>query len=241
MNAASDRAIVFRGGLSGIGRLPTLAGAMRFLLAILLTLTAAASVPGAGARADDMAGALADLRHDWAKVYYRMPEAQQIAAFPALTARADAIVAQHPDAAEPLIVKAVILATYAEVNGGLDALSRVEAARDAALQAAKIDDKEDHAGAYTALGVLYYKVPGWPIGFGNNRKAKAYLDRALAIAPAAIDANYFMGDFLLEQGDKGAARSFLEKAQAAPGRPGREDEDAGRREKIAADLAKLDG
>ena len=212
---------------------------MRIAVAILLTLTVATLVPRAGARADDMARALAALRHDWVKVYYRMPEGQQIAAFPALTARADSIVALYPDAAEPLIVKAVILATYAEVNGGLDALSRVEAARDAALQAAKIDDKEDDAGAYTALGVLYYKVPGWPIGFGNNRKAKAYLDQALAIAPAAIDANYFMGDFLLEQGDKRQARAFLEKARAAPVRPGREDEDAGRREKIAADLAKL--
>lgn len=212
---------------------------MRIVPAILLTLTFATLVPGASARADDMAGALAALRHDWVKVYYRMPEGQQTAAFPALTARADSIVARYPNTAEPLIVKAVILATYAEVDGGLDALSRVEAARDAALQAAKIDDKEDDAGAYTALGVLYYKVPGWPIGFGSNRKAKEYFDRALAIAPAAIDANYFMGDFLLEQGDQRQARVFLEKARAAPPRPGRDDEDAGRREKIEADLAKL--
>jgi hypothetical protein len=205
---------------------------MRILIAILLTVIALT-----GARAE----ALADVRHAWAKVYYQTPREQQVAAFPALVARVDAVIAQQPEAAEPLILKAIILSTYAEAKGGLDALSLVEAARDAALQAAKIDDKALEAGAYTVLGVLYYKVPGWPIGFGSNRKAQDYLDRARAIAPAAIDVNYFTGDFLLYRGDKDKARGFLEKALAAPARPGREDEDAGRRREIEADLTKLDG
>jgi uncharacterized protein HemY len=209
---------------------------MRIVLAILLTLAGTPS-----ARADAMPDALAALRHAWAKVYYQTPESEQMAQFPALKAQADAIVAQHPAAAEPLILKAIILSTYAEAKGSLDALSLVKAARDAALQAAQIDDKALDAGAYTVLGVLYYKVPGWPIGFGNDRKAKDYLDRALAMAPEAIDVNYFTGDFLLNQGDTAKAKAFLQKALAAPARPGREDEDAGRRREIEADLAKLDG
>jgi len=206
---------------------------MRILLAILLTLATMTS-----ARADDALGAI---RHDWAKVYYQMPEDQQVAQFPALTGRIDALIAQQPGAAEPLILKAIILSTYAEAKGGLGALPLVESARDTALQAAKIDDRALDAGAYTVLGVLYYKVPGWPIGFGSNRKARDYLDQARAIAPDAIDVNYFTGDFLLEQGDKAKARPFLEKALAAPARPGRADEDAGRRKEIEANLAKLDG
>jgi tetratricopeptide (TPR) repeat protein len=203
---------------------------MRILLALLLTL----ALPS-GARADD----LTSLRHAWAAVYYRMPETQQVAAFPALAARAEALVAAQPEAAEPLILKAIILSTYAEAKGGLDALSLVEAARDAALKAAKLDDRADDAGAYTVLGVLHYKVPGWPIGFGNNKTARQYLDQALTIAPDAVDANYFYGDFLREQGDDAEARGFLQKALAAPARPGREDEDAGRRRKIENDLTRL--
>jgi Tfp pilus assembly protein PilF len=117
----------------------------------------------------------------------------------------------------------------------------VKAARDTALAAAKLDEKADDAGAYTVLGVLYYKVPGWPIGFGNNRRARENLDRALAIAPDAVDANYFYGDFLIEQGEKAEARGFLEKALKAPARPGREDEDAGRKREIEKALARLGG
>jgi Tfp pilus assembly protein PilF len=119
-------------------------------------------------------------------------------------------------------------------------LSLAEAARDAASKAAEIDDKALDAGAYTALGALYYKVPGWPIGFGNDKKAREYLDQALAIAPTAVDVNYFYGDFMLEQGEKKKARAFLQKALQAPARPGRADEDAGRKLEIQADLAKLD-
>jgi tetratricopeptide (TPR) repeat protein len=204
---------------------------MRILLAILLTLIAAQA-----AAAED----LADLRHAWVKVYYQTPDAdQQVAQFAGLKDRADALVAQHPGAAEPLILKAIILSTYAEAKGSLDALKLVEAARDSALQAAKIDDHAVDAGAYTVLGVLYYKVPGWPIGFGNNKKARGYLDRALAIAPDAIDVNYFIGDFLLEQGDKKQAKAYLEKALQAPPRPGRADEDAGRKGDIEKDLARI--
>jgi tetratricopeptide (TPR) repeat protein len=205
---------------------------MRIILAISLILAFASA-----ASADD----IADLRHAWAKVYYQMPGDQQAAQYPALAARIDAIVAAHPEAAEPLIWKAIVFSTYAKAKGGLGALGIAEAARDAALQAARLDDKALDAGAYTALGVLHYKVPGWPIGFGSDRKAKGYLDRALAIAPNAIDVNYFYGDFMLQQGDKARARMFLEKALQAPARPGREDEDAGRRREIEADLAKLGG
>ena len=210
---------------------------MRALITALLLIAAAAPC----AAADDMSAALADLGHAWAKVYYQTPEDRQEAQFPALKERIEAIVAQHPEAAEPLIWKAIVFSSYAKAKGGLGALPLAEAARDAALKAATIDDKTLDAGAYTALGALYYKVPGWPIGFGNDRLAKDYLGRALAIAPDAVDVNYFTGDFLLEQGEDAKARIFLEKALHAPARPGRADEDAGRKREIEADLARLDG
>ena len=188
--------------------------------------------------AEEMSDRLATLGHAWAKVYYGTPESEQEAGYPPLIAEARTIAASHPDKAEPLIWEAIILSCYAKAKGGLGAVDIAEQARDAALAAAKIDDKALDAGAYTALGVLYYKVPGWPVGFGNDKRAKEYLDKALAIAPNAVDVNYFYGDFMIQQGDKEKARAFLEKALNAPPRPGREDEDAGRKIEIETDLAR---
>jgi tetratricopeptide (TPR) repeat protein len=191
------------------------------------------------ARADDMAASLDMLGHDWAKVYYGLAEARQEAAYPPLVAEVEGIAAAHPDRAEPLIWEAIILSCYAKAKGGLGALRIAERARDTALAAAKLDDRALDAGAYTALGALYYKVPGWPVGFGNDTLARQYLDKALAIAPSAVDVNYFYGDFMIEQGDKKQARGFLEKALQGPSHAGREDAEAGRRREIQDDLAKL--
>ena len=35
------------------------------------------------------------------------------------------------------------------------------------------------AGAPTSLGVLYYRVPGFPFGFGDNDKARQLLAQAV--------------------------------------------------------------
>ena len=89
---------------------------------------------------------------------------------------------------------------------------------------------------YTSLGSLYYQVPGWPIGFGNDDKAEKYLKKALALNPDGIDANFFYGDYLLEEGRYQEAVAALEKALHAPARPEREIADAGRRAEIQAKL-----
>ncbi|MDA1382172.1 hypothetical protein PCI56_27515 [Plesiomonas shigelloides subsp. oncorhynchi] len=31
--------------------------------------------------------------------------------------------------------------------------------------------------AYTSLGSLYYKVPGWPVGFGDDEQAERLLKK----------------------------------------------------------------
>jgi cytochrome c-type biogenesis protein CcmH/NrfG len=88
-----------------------------------------------------------------------------------------------------------------------------------------------------SLGVLYYEVPGSPIGFGDKAKAKMLLKQALAVDPNGLDANYFYGDFLLDQGDKAGAKSYLQKALRAPHDPSRPAWDAGRRREVQALLA----
>ena len=46
-------------------------------------------------------------------------------------------------------------------------------------------------------------------------EAEMHLRRALEIAPDDMDANYFMGDFLLQKGRPADAIPYLEKALAA--------------------------
>lgn len=82
-------------------------------------------------------------------------------------------------------------------------------------------------------------MPGWPVGFGDDEKAEQLLKQALAINPTGIDPNFFYGDFLLDQGRKAEAKSYLEKALSAPPRPGRELADQGRRIEIRDRLDKL--
>ena len=203
--------------------------------AALFGLAGIAMAAPAGAATDSDA-AMTELQHGWAQANYQTPEDQQEKTFEALIAKAEQAVKENPGKPELLAWEAIILSSYAKVQGGFGAMDSVEKARDLLLEAIKIDDKTLGGGVYTSLGALYYKVPGWPIGFGNDAKAKEMLERGLAMNPDGIDQNYFYGDFLLDQGDKEKAKEYLTKALNAPPRPGREDADAGRRQEITADL-----
>lgn len=202
-----------------------------FLAAACITLLSV-TAPAA----TDVDASVTELAHGWAQANYQTPEDRQEDAFKALIAKAEAAVRQNPQTAQLLAWEAIILSSYAGVQGGLGAMDSAEKARDLLLEAAKIDDKALGGGIYTSLGALYYKVPGWPIGFGNDDKARKYLERGLAMNPDGIDENFFYGDFLLDQGEKEEARAYLTKALNAPLRPGRDAADAGRRQEVAAAL-----
>ncbi|MCB1601512.1 MAG: tetratricopeptide repeat protein [Xanthomonadales bacterium] len=111
-------------------------------------------------------------------------------------------------------------------------------ARQSLEAAIKINPAALDGSAYTSLGSLYYQVPGWPVGFGDDDKAEELLKKALALAPDGIDANFFYGDYLMDQGRYGEAIAVLEHAAAAAPRPGRELADQGRQAEIQAKLAK---
>ena len=105
--------------------------------------------------------------------------------------------------------------------------------------AVQIDPKALEGSAYTSLGSLYYQVPGWPLGFGDNKKALDLLRKGLALNPNGIDPNYFYGDYLYRSGDYGGAEQALLKALQAPPREGRKLADEGRRREINELLQKV--
>ncbi|NNM83037.1 MAG: hypothetical protein HKL98_10605 [Burkholderiales bacterium] len=180
--------------------------------------------------------AIVRLQHEWAIVNYRTPAEKQDAAFDTLAGMAQDVVQRYPGKAEPMVWKAIILTSEAKVKGGFSALGLARNARNLLLEAERIDPTALHGSIYTSLGSLYYKVPGWPIGFGDRKKAEKYLLRAMELNPEGIDANYFYGDLMLQEGNYDLAIEYLNKALSAPARPGREIADRGRREEIQVDL-----
>ena len=189
-----------------------------------------------------LADVLADikpLQDRWAEVNYALPEDDREKAFAELLANADKVVGSNPDKAEALIWRGIIKSSYANAKGGLGALSVAEGSKADLEQALKLDPTALQGSAYTSLGVLYAKVPGWPIGFGDNKKAKELLLKAMEQNPQGIDPNYFYADYLAGKRDWAEALRYLEIAKAAQPRPGRESADAGRLQEIAALLTKV--
>ena len=96
-----------------------------------------------------------------------------------------------------------------------------------------------NGSAYTSLATLYAKVPGWPIGFGDKKRAEELFKKSLAINPSGIDPNFFYAEYLIDHDRVAEGRNYLETALKAPPRPGRELADSGRRQEIQALLNKI--
>ncbi|MFV3415055.1 tetratricopeptide repeat protein [Pseudomonas sp. NY15436] len=184
----------------------------------------------------DQAGSqhLGAIQQRWAQIQYQLPEAQRAAAFEKLASDAEAFTREQPQAAEAWIWNGIVTSSWAGATGGLGALGKVKAARASLEKALALDPNALQGSAYTSLGALYDRVPGWPIGFGDSDKADELLRKALRLNPEGIDSNYFWGDHLYRQGHYVEARAALQKALQAPPRPGRELADQGRRGEIDA-------
>ena len=182
---------------------------------------------------------LQSLQDRWAEINYQVPKEQREKAFASLSEHAQKAVSAEPDAAELHIWNGIILSTYAGAKGGLGALGLVKEAKASLEQGLALDPKALSGSAYTSLGSLYYQVPGWPIGFGDDEKAEAMLKQALAINPDGIDPNYFYADYLARAKRYAEAKAALEKALQAPARPNRLSADAGRKQDIQALLSKV--
>ena len=175
----------------------------------------------------------------WAHIAYEMNgSSHQAQALAQLDHQASQLVARYPGQAEPLLWEGIVVSEEGNRANFFHQLGLANRARDLLARAYAINPKVANGGAAMSLGVLYYKVPGSPIGFGNKNRARQLLLQALALDPNGMDANYFWGDFLADQGDKPGARAALEKALRAPHDPSRPAWDAGRRREVQALLAK---
>ncbi len=203
-----------------------------FLL-LAFSLTAQTSL------AADLSADVHALQVAWAKANYELKDDAQIEAFESLIEEAKATTEKYPDSAESWIWLGIIQSTYAGKASPFSALSHAEAAKESLEKALEINPKALKGSAYTSLGTLYFKVPGWPLGFGDDDKAASMLEKSVQINPDGIDSNYFYADFLADQDQYADARKHLLIAKAAPARPDRPIADKGRHQEIMALLKKV--
>jgi tetratricopeptide (TPR) repeat protein len=156
----------------------------------------------------------------------------------ALAKFAAGLVEKYPGRVEPLIWEGIVTSEEAGMAGTMSALGYAKAAKAVLEQAYQRDPAALDAGAPTSLGVLYSRVPGWPIGFGDNDKARELLTRAVSLAPNGMDANYFYADFLMGQREYAAAYKILKHALSLPPQADRPLWDKNRRAVIRELMAK---
>jgi len=140
----------------------------------------------------------------------------QFAHIDALARYAAGVAKKYPGRVEPLIWEGIVTSEEAGMASTLSAMGYAKRAREILLAAYKKDPAALDAGAPTSLGVLYYRVPGWPVGFGSNKQARALLAQAVSLAPNGMDANYFYADFLMAQHEYAAAYKVLKHALSLP-------------------------
>ena len=116
----------------------------------------------------------------------------------------------YPDRVAPFFAACSPTDFYVPANAALAAAIKASAAEFDAVDNHLVWQKINDLGfvgafaaldgsAYTSLGTLYYKVPGFPIGFGDHKKARQLLEAALKVNPDGIDSNYFYGEYLFDE------------------------------------------
>ena len=203
----------------------------------LMFISAMASGAQAVESADE---ALTYMQKQWAINNYQLQGKEQATAFEQLVAKADQFVEQYPRQASLWVWSGIIKSTYAGVKGGIGALKYAKASKADLEKAMELNADVLSGSAYTSLGTLYFKVPGWPIAFGDEKKAEKLLKKALDINPQGIDPNYFYAEFLREQKQYQQAKEYLQRALNAKPRPGREVADEGRRNDIETALVEVE-
>ncbi len=187
----------------------------------------------------DVMSDVASVQKAWAHVNYEVSGKTQKTEYLPVVEQAIKLKQSHPQSAEAYIWSGIVQSSYAGVKGGLGAMKFAKAAKADFEKAMALDDKALSGSAYTSMGILYAKVPGWPIGFGNKDKAKTMLEKALELNPNGIDSNYFYADYLAEQKQYVEAKEYALKAQQASARPDRPVADKGRQAEVSALLTKI--
>jgi tetratricopeptide (TPR) repeat protein len=206
---------------------------MKIKTFILLTLLSTQGL------ADSLPDTLKRIESEWAGIYYGLPKPKRHDAYLVLLDKIEPLNKPYPNDANVIYWQGLVKACAADYKNPLSALRTIHEVRDLLTKAVAINPKVMNGVAYAILGEIYDKVPGWPIGFGDDEIAKKMLETALKISPDGMVSNYFYGDFLLTHDNEKAAESYFKKALNAPIRPDQAYADNQFKHKVERALKKM--
>jgi len=126
-------------------------------------------------------------------------------------ALAQARLDKNPNDPEGLFWKAVNMGAEALERGKMAALPVVPKMEALLLTLDKVDPRYEQAGASRVLGRLYHQAPS-VISVGSNKRARVFLDKAVALFPDHPGNLAFAADFLYSHGDRRVARAYAIKS-----------------------------
>jgi len=207
---------------------------------LLLVIVAGVLSANATLLVAQMSPEVLQIEERWAEVNYLTHGKAQVEAFSSLIEQAKQVTNAQPGSAEAWTWSGIIQSSYAGAKGGLGALSSAKAAKADLEKAIDINPDVLEGAAYTSLGVLLMKVPGWPVGFGDEDAGVELLKQGLQSSPNGIDSNYFYAEYLYNEKEYDSAERHLRKALAAAPREGREIADDGRRGEVQHMLEQIE-
>lgn len=181
------------------------------------------------------------MEQQWAICQYQQPSAEaQIDCYQQLIKQLHILLQADPNDPKLNTLLASNLASLAGVEGASNRLTLIREAKNRLEQVITKAPDTFNGAAYTILGTLYYRAPGWPISFGDDDKAKQLLTIALKRNPDELTTNYFYADFLAHEGKKQQAITRLKQALTFPIDPTRRLATEGRKQDIAKLLTELE-
>lgn len=178
----------------------------------LLALTLCVVTPAHAAFDDE----LATLQQHWATARYQTTGDDRTTQLGKLVGEADSFTKKYSDKADGYIWSAVIRGSLAEAMHNMSALAVINEAKANLEQAIAVDPAAEESHAYGILGLMYARMPGWPVAFGDNKKAQEMLKKGLETSPNGMNVNYFNAQYWFDKGDYKKAQSHIEKALQAP-------------------------
>ncbi len=182
------------------------------IVAVLLLMSSALS-------ANNIMPEINTIESQWAQIYYSQNSKQKKENYPVLLNKIQSLSGEYPEAIEPKIWEALVIATNAEFESPFSALGSIKRAKKILEETIQKKPTALDGAAFVILGTLYYMTPGWPISFGDQDRAEQLLKRGLKINPESIDSNYFYADYLLSKNKISDAQRYFKLAINSPSRP----------------------
>lgn len=180
------------------------------------------------------------LSDTWAQVNFELSDDSQEIAFTKLIGQVNKVTKNYPEQAKAWVWSGIIKSSFAGASGGLGALSFAKEAKKDFEKAIALNPSALKGSAYTSLGVLYHKVPGWPIAFGDDDDAEELLKKGLEGNPNGKISNFFYGEFLFDERKYQQAKKYLLMAKQVPLRENSLVADKHRQVEIETLLAKVE-